>query len=119
MCHGFKRRQSKAFVQRWEDEHLGGIVENPQHFNRNKSQEAHIIVHSASNDGAAQIGMLRKLVANDDELQVGIEIMFLQFGLQCRESFNDPHQILVRADASCIEQKRIGDLIAFRKKLPV
>ena len=70
MRHRLQRRQAEAFVERRENENLGYIVENPQHVNRNKAQKAHIVLHSASDDRAAQVGMFGEFVPDDDQLQV-------------------------------------------------
>ena len=117
--HGFQRRQAKTFVERRENEDLGGIVKNPQHFDGDETEEAHIILHSAADHGAAQVGMLGKLVADDDQLQVGNFSCFLQFRFQGGKSFDDPNQVLGRTDAARIKQKRILDEVAFRQDLAV
>ena len=71
MGHRFQRRKAEAFVQRREDEYLGRIVKHAQHFNRNKTQKAHVILHATTDHCAPQIGMLGKFVADNINFRPG------------------------------------------------
>ena len=77
--HGLQRRQPKALIQRREDKDLRLVIENPQHFDRDESQKAHIVLHSAAHHGAPQIRIAGKVVPDDDQLQVGIGLLSFQF----------------------------------------
>src|SRR6267142_5795210 len=57
MSHCFERRQSEAFVERREHKNLGDIVKDAQHFDRNESQETHVVLHAASDHCAPQARM--------------------------------------------------------------
>ena len=59
--HGFQGRKSEAFIEGRKDKNLGGVIENSQHFNGDEPQEAHIVLHSATNDRAPQVGILREV----------------------------------------------------------
>ena len=63
--------------------------------------------------------MFREFVANNDELEIGIFIFFLQFRFERRECFNDSHNVFVRADSARIKQKGIGHQIPLCQQLPV
>src|SRR5271157_481 len=117
--HGLQWRQPEAFVERWEYEDLGEIVENAQYANRDEAEEANVVLHPALNHGAAQVGMLGKLIADDDELQVGVLAVLFQVALKSGEGFNDADHVLVRADASGVEQEWIVDLVALGNELAV
>src|SRR5208337_5685816 len=76
MGHGFEWRQSKSLVERWKDKNPGDIIKNAQHFDGDESEETHVVLHAAAHHGAAQAGMARKIVPDDDELQIR-ELLFL------------------------------------------
>src|SRR5579864_338329 len=117
--HGLKRRQPESFVKRREDEHLGGIIKNSQHFDGDESQKANIVLHAASDHRTPQVRMLRQFVSNDNELQVGIDVLLGEFGFQRGKRLDDAHQVLVWADAASVEQEWVRYLITFREHLPV
>src|SRR5258708_17548597 len=119
MCHCFQRRQSKALIQRRENKNLSLIVKSAQHLDRNESQEAHIVLYSASDYSPPQIGIARYIVSNNDELQVGIRLIFFQLRFQSRESFDHPNHVLVRTDSSGVEQEGIVHLVALGNQLTV
>src|SRR5258708_26695406 len=119
MCHCFQRRQSKALIQRRENKNLSLIVKSAQHLDRNESQEAHIVLYSASDYCPPQIRIARYIVSNNDELQVRVRLIFFQLRFQSRESFDHPHHVLVRTDSSGIEQEGIVHLIALVNPLTV
>ena len=64
-------------------------------------------------------GCFDEFVADDDELQVGIHGLLLQFGLERGERLDDADDVLVRADASGVKQERIGHLVAFGDELTI
>ncbi len=119
MGHRLQRRQAEPFVQRRENKDLGGIVKSAQHFDGHKSQEAHIVLHAAADHRPPQVGIAGNVVSNDDELQIGICLVFFQLRLQRGEGFDHAHDILVRTDSSGIKQKGIRDLIALGNQLAV
>src|SRR5207302_7501736 len=59
------------------------------------------------------------VVSNNDELQVGIRLIFLQLRFQRGEGLNHAHNVLVRTDSSGVEQKGIVHLIALGNQLAV
>src|SRR5581483_9168746 len=117
MRHGFERREPESFVKRGKNEELGGVVEDAKNVDGNESEEAHVVLNAAADDGAAQVGMARDFVADDDQLEVGEEIFASEFGLQRGERLDDADEILVWADASGIEDERVGDLITLPDEL--
>src|SRR5690349_24862872 len=98
MRHGLERRKTKAFVEGRKHENFCDVVKDPQHFDGHESHEADIILYATAHHGAAQIGMLRELVANNDELQIRMEVLLEKFRLQRRECLNDPHHVLMGTD---------------------
>ena len=42
--HGFERRQAEAFVERREDEDLGGVVEDAEGVNGSKAEKADVVL---------------------------------------------------------------------------
>src|SRR2546425_857979 len=56
--------------------------------------------------------MAGKVVSNDDQLQIAELVFFVKFGLQCRKSLNDAHQILMWTDPPRIEHKGIIHQVA-------
>ena len=75
MHHRFQRRQPKALVQRRKDEHFRFVIENPQHFDRDESQKAHIILHAAPHHGSTQVGIAGKIVSDNDQLEIRIRLI--------------------------------------------
>ncbi len=61
--------------------------------------------------------MTRDFVANDDELEVVVEAFLFSSILQRGEGLDDAHHILVRADASGVEQERAVHLVALGDEL--
>ncbi len=49
----------------------------------------------------------------------GKQTFLLQFRFQRGKGLDDPHHVLVRADAAGVKQKRMVDQIALRQELPV
>src|ERR1022692_4273203 len=96
MSHCFERGQSEALVERGKYKNFGDIIKNSEHFNRHKSEKAHVVLHATSHHGSSQARVTGKVVADDDELQIGELLLFLQFILQRRERLDDAHDILVR-----------------------
>src|SRR5579859_6252107 len=119
MRHGFERRQPETFIQGWEYENFCLVVKNTQHFDGHKSEETHIILYAAADDGPPQVRIPRKIISDDDEFEVGTDLIFFQFSLQGRKSFNHAYNVLVRADAACIEQKGVGHLIALGNQVAI
>ena len=61
--------------------------------------------------------MTGDFVANDDELQVVESAFLAQLALQRGKRLDDAHHILMRADASGIEQERVVHLVALGDEL--
>src|SRR5204862_3749280 len=114
-----KRRQTEALIQRWEYKNLGVVIEDAQYIDRHEPKKTNIVLHCALDHGAPQVRMLGKLVADDDQLQVGEIFALVQFRLERGEGFDNSADILVRLDISGVEQERIVDLVAFRDQLAV
>src|SRR5208337_2237709 len=119
MRHGFQRWQTESFIQRGEHEDLGLIVKDAQHFDRHKAEKPHIVLHPAFDHRAPKVGMFGYFIADDDQLQV-FELPFLgQLSLERSERLYDAHDVLVRADAACIEQERVVHLVTLRDESAV
>src|SRR5690349_9283032 len=109
MRHGFERLQTEAFIKRWEDKHFGGVIKHAQHFDGNEAHEADIILHPATNDCPAKIGVLGEFIADDDELQIGKLTLLFKLSLKRRKCLNDAQQVLMRADSPRIKKEGICD----------
>src|SRR4029077_2061218 len=100
--HRFEWWQSKSLVERWKHKNFGHIIKNAQHFDGHESQETHVVLHTTAHDGASQPRMTRKIVSNNDELQIRKLLFFLKFAFQRRKRFDDAHHILVRPNRTRI-----------------
>src|SRR6202050_2431850 len=119
VSHRLQGLQAEPLVQRREDKDLSRIVESAQHLDRNESQEANIVLHSAADHRAPQVRIAGNVVSNNDELQVRKRLVLFQFGLQRREGFDHAYDVLVRTDSAGIEQEGICDLVTFGNQLTV
>ena len=84
-----------------------------------KPKKAHIVLHAAADHGPPQVGIAGNVVSNNDELQIREGLLFFQLRLQRGECFDHPHDVLVRADSSGIEQEGISHLVALGNQLAV
>src|SRR4051812_17039038 len=80
---------------------------------RNEAEEPDVILDAASNDSQTQILMFRKLISNDDQLQIPVALVIRQFHLQNGECLYQSMHILVRPYLSRKQNKRIFQLVAF------
>src|ERR1700676_3085798 len=119
MGHRFQWLQSESFVKRRKDKDFRRVVKHAQHFDGHESHKAYVVLHAVADHGAAKVGMLGKFIADDNELKVRKKRLLFQFRFECSEGLNDPHQILMRSNASCIEQKRVSHLITLHQCLTV
>src|SRR5271165_886350 len=119
MRHGFERRQSEALVERRKNKNLRQIVKDAQHFDGDESQKAHVILHAAAHHGAPQVGIAGEIVANNDELEIGKNLVAFELRFERGEGFDHADDILVRTDAASVEQKWIRDLVALGDELAV
>src|SRR5215472_2931693 len=101
MCHSFQGRKPEAFIERRKDKYLCLVVKDPQHFDWNESQKSDFILDAAPHNRAPEIGITREVVPDNDQLQVGVELVFLEFSLERGKSFDHAYNVLVRADAAC------------------
>src|SRR5271166_4692438 len=119
MRHGFQRRQTESFIQRRKHEDLCLVVEDAQYLDGHKAEKADIVLHSALHHRTPQVGMFGNLIPDNDQLQVLELLFFGQLSLQSSKRLDDAHNVLVWADAACVEQKRGVDLVAFGDELAV
>src|SRR6266704_2586463 len=117
--HRLQWWQPKAFVERGKDEDLSGVIKNAQSFNRHKAQKTNVFFDSAFYDGAAQVRVFGELVTDDDELEVGELVFFLQLRLERRECLNGAHHVFMWANSAGVEDEGIVHLVALRNELPV
>src|ERR1700674_1704343 len=103
--HRFEWWQPKSLVKGWKDKNLGYIIKNAQHFDGHESQETHVVLHAAPHHGASQPRMARKIVSDDDELQIRKLLLLLKLALQCRKRFDDANHILVWPDRTRIQNE--------------
>src|SRR4029077_14565031 len=117
MRHGLQGWQSESFVKRRKHKNLGGVVEDPQHFDGDEAEEAHVVLDAAADNSAPQVRVLGNFVADDDQFEAGILALFFQLSFERGKCLNDSYHILVRADAPRIKQERIIHLVALGEKL--
>src|SRR5947207_14539420 len=63
--------------------------------------------------------MLRELVPNNDQLEIGIFAFLIEFSLQSRKGFDDSNHVLMRANSPGIQDERIGYEVPFGQKLAI
>src|SRR5205814_5580380 len=103
-----ERRQTEAFVQRWEDKHGGQAIERRQRVIRKKPEEAHVLVQLVAVHGAPQRRQLRDFVSDDEQFQF-LEASLPQFG----ERLDQSYEVFVGLDSSDVQDEALIELETF------
>ena len=111
MGHRFQGRQAESLVERRKSEGHSRIVETAQSFHGHESQKPDALLNARLDNRVPDGGVGVELIADDDEAQVGILRMILQFGADDREGLDEPGDILVWLNATGVEHEGIMDLI--------
>jgi len=110
--HGFKGREAEALIERREGKHLSGTIEYTQGFNRNEAQEAHAGFDPRVGYCAADRGILREFIPDNNQAQIAIYRVFLQFMTQHGKRFHEAGDVFVDTDSAGIKDIRVRNRIA-------
>ncbi len=103
--HRLERRQAEALVQRREGEHRGQAIEDVQGPVGHEAEEPHVAVQVVRVDGAPQLGVLRDVTADDQQLERVVAVL-----VQVMDRLDQPLEVLVRLDVADVEHERFVQL---------
>src|SRR6266516_3438864 len=120
-CTSFCRRRSSeriSFIPRAISKTFSGFTSKAASSNTSSLPEVlDDLLDAATDHGQTQVLVLAQLIANDDQLQVPVPVVFGKLALQDRERFNQPMKVLVGADLSRVKHKWFFKLIPLQHLL--
>jgi hypothetical protein len=88
------------------------LIERPQRLDGDETQEPDSGFHAALNDGMAQGGMSCDLVTDDDEAQIAILRVVLDFAAQHGKGLHQARDVFLWIGSAHVEQERVVDAVA-------
>lgn len=77
------------------------------------------MLHPAAHHGSPQVRIAGQVIADDDEFEIGIRLIALQFRFQRGKRLDHAYHILVSADSPRIQEERVRHLVTLGDQLAV